>query len=166
MDKKNIMDYETVLPEDFDGTFRFTNPSKEDFIGTWDGEEYLFPAESTVPMVMPRFSPLEIQHIRKRFAQKLAEREFYKSENYEMLRGAEGTFGNRALSSFQQANSYDIEMLTPYIQKCLEPMKEAKLTAKKMDKPKVEDKLAKDEHGEPYTTVIDEKVDLKKLARG
>ena len=83
---KEVMAHEPVLPEDFDGTFRFTNPSEEDFIGEWGSKEYHFPAGKTVPMVMPEYSPIEIQHIRKKFAKNLAEREFYKSKGYETMR--------------------------------------------------------------------------------
>jgi hypothetical protein len=34
-DDKGIMRYETTLPADFDGTFWFTNPTDEEFIGVW-----------------------------------------------------------------------------------------------------------------------------------
>ena len=81
-DDKSIMKYETVLPPDFDGVFRFTNWTKEDFVGIWGSKEYHLPALSTSPMVIPDHSPLEIQHIRKKFAKDLAEREFYKSAKY------------------------------------------------------------------------------------
>jgi len=66
------MKYETTLPEDFDGVFRFNNWSNADFVGGWGGKKYIFAAETTSPMVIPEHSPLEIQYIRKKFAKDLA----------------------------------------------------------------------------------------------
>ncbi len=119
---KSIMRYESVLPEDFDGVFRFSNPSDEDFVGIWGGKEYLFPAGTTVPLVIVEHSPIEIQHIRKKLAKDLAEREFYKSKGYNMLRDQEGKPGNRVFNSIHQAATYTIKDLEPYIQQCLLPL--------------------------------------------
>lgn len=99
----DLMKYEAILPEDFDGVFRFSNFSDEDFVGVWNKKEYLFPAQSTVPMVMTEHSPIEIQHIRKHFAKKLAEREFFRGDNYKTKAGQEGTPGNRTMSGIHQA---------------------------------------------------------------
>lgn len=161
---KNIMSYESVLPEDFDGTFKFSNPSDEDFIGEWNKKEYRFPAQSTVPVIMVEHSPLEIQHIRKHFAKKLAEREFYKSKSYKTMQGQEGTPGNRTMSSIHQAITYTLNDLAPYIQLCLKPLPEAKLTGKPVVKPTVVEKLSRDDDGNLNTEAIDSKTSLKQKA--
>jgi len=160
----DVMKYESVLPENFDGIFRFTNWSDEDFIGRWNSKEYLFPAKSMVPMVMPDHSPLEIQHIRKKFAKDLAEREFYKSSKYKGLADQEGKPGNRTFSGIHQAATYSDTELEEFILKGLEPMEEAKLSSKPAEKVKVEDKLHRNEKGELITTVVDKNTSLREKA--
>lgn len=161
---KGIMKFEKVLPPDFDGTFRFTNPSKEDFIGKWGGQEYLFPAESTTPMIMIEHSPLEIQHIRKKLAKDLAEREFYKSKQYKMLSGQEGKPGNRTMNSIHQAATYNLSDLEPYIQSCLKPLKAAEILSRPAAKIPLEDKLKKNDDGSLQTEAVDNKTSLRKRA--
>lgn len=162
--EKGIMGFEPVLPSDFDGVFRFTNPSSEDFIGVWGKKEYLFPAESTTPMVIPEHSPLEIQHIRKKFAKDLAEREWFKSKGYKVLAGQEGKPGNRSLNSIHQAGQYTIDDLAPFIQQCLQPLKAAQITAKPMNIPRLEDKLTRNEEGNLNSEAIDQKTSLRAKA--
>lgn len=155
MNSDNIMKFESMLPEDFDGVFRFTNPSKEDFIGKWGGKEYLFPAESTVPMIIAEHSPLEIQHIRKKFAKDLAEREFYKSREYAALKKQEGPFGNPTFNSIKQAAAYTESDLVPYIQKCLIPLAPAQILSRPAEPVvDVESKLKKADDGTPVTEVV------------
>jgi hypothetical protein len=167
MSKKNrsIMDYESVLPPDFDGFFRFSNPSNEDFIGVWAGREYLFPKLSTVPIVIPEHSPIEVQHIRKKFAKDLAEREFYKSKSYKEKRDQEGKSGNRIFNSIHQAATYTLSDLEPYIQACLKPLAVSKLVSKPAEKVRVEDKLHLRDDGSFNTEVLaNDKISLKKKA--
>jgi hypothetical protein len=161
---EEIMKYESILPEDFDGVFRFSNFSDEDFIAVWNKKEYLFPAQSTVPMVMPEHSPIEIQHIRKHFAKKLAEREFFKGENYKTKASQEGTPGNRTMSGIHQAATYNLDELAPLIQKCLIPLKDAKLTSKPVQAQSIEDKLTRDDQGRLNSEAIDGKSSLKAKA--
>lgn len=160
------MDYESVLPPDFDGVFRFTNPSNEDFVGIWGGKEYLFPSESTVPIVIPEHSPLEVQHIRKKFARDLAEREFYKSKGYKVLQGQEGKPGNRTMNSIHQAATYTIADLEPYIRECLKPLPASKLVSRKADDKRVQvvERLHTDDEGKPITEAINQKTSLRKRA--
>jgi hypothetical protein len=148
------MSYESVLPEDFDGVFRFSNPSEEDFIGLWGGKGYLFPANSTTPIIIVEHSPLEIQSIRKKFAKDLAEREFYKSEKFEKMRGQEGAFGNKNFNSIHQAATYTLSDLEPYIQACLKPLKVSKLLSKKVETTPLEDILHRKDDGELATEAI------------
>lgn len=163
-DDKSIMKVEKTLPEDFDGVFRFTNWANEEFIGIWGGKQYHFPANSTSPMIIPEHSPLEIQHIRKKFARDLAEREYFKSKNYETLRGQEGEPGNRRLNSIHQAGSYGLNELTPFIQRCLEPLPITKATVTAVEKPSLEEILTKNDEGALNTEAIDKKTSLKKKA--
>lgn len=162
---KEVMAYQSVLPEDFDGTFRFTNPSDEDFIGIWGGKEYLFPAGKTVPMVMMEYSPLEVQHIRKKFAKDLAEREFYKSQEYRIKQSQEGTPGNRTMSGIHQAATYTLDDLTPYIQACLQTLESAKLMYRPVEKVSLESKLHTDDNGKHISSVVDEKTSLIEKAK-
>lgn len=158
------MDYEAVLPPDFDGIFRFSNPSNEEFIGVWGGKQYLFPAESTVPLVIMEHSPLEIQHIRKKFAKDLAEREFYKSKSYKQKVAQEGTPGDRRFSGIHQAATYTLQDLEPYIQDCLKPLPVSKLVSKPAQTRTVEDKLHINDDGSFNTEAIDKKTSLRKKA--
>lgn len=160
----SIMKFERTLPPDFDGVFRFTNPSKEDFIGKWASKEYLFPAESTTPMIIIEHSPLEIQHIRKKFAKDLAEREFYKSKTYKGLADQEGKSGNRTFSSIHQAATYTITDLEPYIQECLKPLKAAEIMSRPMEKLRLEDTLKRGDEGQLISEVVDQKTSLKQKA--
>ncbi len=158
------MGFERVLPPTFDGTFKFTNPSKEDFIGKWGGKEYLFPAESTVPLIIVEHSPLEVQHIRKKLARDLAEREFYKSKGYKVLQAQEGKPGTRILNSIHQAASYTLSDLEPYIQQCLKPLSAAEMLSKPQERQNVEDKLTRDENGSLRSEALDPKTSLKQRA--
>lgn len=164
-DDKGIMKYEKMLPEDFDGVFRFTNWTDEDFVGKWGGKEYVFPALSTSPMIIPEHSPLEIQHIRKKFAKDLGEREFFKSASYKKLQAQErNSDGTPKLNSIQQAGTYSTESLTSFIQKCLEPLPIKKAIVQEAQKEKLEDKLSRNEDGELNSEAIDKKTSLKQKA--
>jgi len=165
MNNKNIMAYESVLPENFDGTFRFTNWTDEDFVAKYGSKEYHFPAKTTSPIVMTNQTPLEIQQIRKKFAKDLAEREFFKSENYNRLTAQErNNDGSPRLNSIQMAGTYSIESLTQFIQKCLEPLTPSMVTITDSDNTPLEEKLTKNDEGELNTMAIDKKTSLKKKA--
>lgn len=163
-DDKTIMRYESVLPADFDGVFRFSNPSDEDFVGVWANKEYLFTAGTTTPIVIHDHSPLEVQHIRKKFARDLAEREFYKSKGYRTLRDQEGKPGNRNFNSIHQAAAYTLKDLEPYIQQCLQPLPESKLVSKPVERQPLEDILHTNDEGGLVTEAIDGKTSLRKKA--
>lgn len=165
-DDKTIMRVETVLPEDFDGTFYFTNWSDEDFVGKWGGKEYHYPAQTSSKMVLPEHSPLEIQQIRKKFAKDLAEREFYKSKGYDVLRSQEGTPGNRSMNSIHQAATYSLDDLTPFIQRCLEPLTVAQALVTKQKGVRLEEKLSKNDDNEINTAAVKSDKDLEGLAKG
>lgn len=163
---ENIMKYETTLPRNFNGIFEFTNWSDEEFVGVWNKVEYRFPAKARSPMIIPEHSPLEIQHIRKKFAKDLAEREFFKSKKYEKIRSPEGELGNRTMSGIHTANTYSLDDLKDGIQRCLEPLqiKDAKIgIAPSRDLSK---ELKTDENGDLVSGAVGNDKDLEKLARG
>lgn len=112
----------SVLPEDFDGSFYFTNFSQEEFIGRWGGIDYKFPPEKTTKMIM-NFSPAEIQQIRKKFARDLAEHEFFKNDKYKALDS------KNVGVNFHSAVTYAGKDLEELIQKCLIPLPTGKLIA-------------------------------------
>lgn len=163
-DEKSIMKYESVLPENFDGVFRFSNWSDEDFKGIWNKKEYLFPANSTVPLIISEHSPIEIQHIRKKFAKDLAEREFYRSKSYKTLSDQEGKSGDRRFNSIHQAAQYNMSDLEVFIKKGLEPLKEAKLSSKPAESVNVEDKIHRNDDGSFSTEAIDKNTSLRAKA--
>jgi hypothetical protein len=169
MSEKNIMTYENVLPADFDGTFKFTNWSKTDFVAKWGGKEYIFPAGTTSPMVIPEHTLLEIQQIRKKFAKDLAEREFFNSRQYEALRIREGVRDELGMiqprgQGMSHAGTYSLRDLTPLIQKCLVPLPVSKMKVQVAQDTPIEEKLTKNEDGELNTEAIDKKVSLKERA--
>lgn len=161
---KSIMRYESVLPADFDGIFRFSNPFKEDFEGVWNSKKYIFPAETTSPMIMTDHSPLEIQHIRKKFAKDLAEREFYKSKGYKVMAGQEGKPGNRTMTGIHQAATYTFKDLEPYIEMCLKPLKSAKASVQEVPRQPMEEKLTRGDDGQLNTEVVDRSISLHEKA--
>lgn len=162
------MKFDNILPENFNGTFYFTNYTGEDFIGVWGKKEYLFKARTSAPMIMTEHTPLEIQNIRKKFAKDLAEREFYKSKGYDVLRSQEGTPGNRTMSGIHQAGTYSMNELTPFIQKCLEPLEVSEATIRIAPSVRLEEKLSKDEKdpGALNTAPVDGDKGLERLAKG
>lgn len=162
----SIMKYDTTLPEDFDGVFHFTNPTGEDFIGKWGGKQYIYLANKTSPMIIPEHSPLEIQFIRKKFAKDLAEREYFKSKGYNVLRGQEGTPGNRTMNSIHQAGTYSISDLEPFIQECLKPLPKSRAIVQPQPRIKIQEKLTKDNDGQLNTGVVGSEKDLESLAKG
>lgn len=108
------------LTNDFDGVFRFTNATDEDFSGFWNNKEYVFPAGTCCPMIIAN-EPLEnIQEIRKKFAYKLAVREFYKGKVYAKM----SKMGNGLPPTF------DEKILEPWIEQCLKPLPIAKAKVK------------------------------------
>ena len=155
------MTYERVLPVDFDGTFRFTNDSDEDFIGKWDSKQYHFPAHTTSPINIIDRSPLEIQQIRKKFALDWAIREFGKSGSYEAyIKQERNNDGSPRLNSIHQAGSYSLDQLTPFIQRCLKPLETGKVTVTPAERINTEDKLSRDDEGDLNTIAVPQKGDL------
>lgn len=112
------------METDFDGVFRFTNATDEDFTHLWNNKEYAFPAGKTVPLIIPDETLENIQEIRKRFAYDLAVREFYKGKEYSKM----AKMGNGLPPTF------DEKILEPMIEQCLKPLPMAKSTVKVKEK--------------------------------
>ncbi len=147
---------DTILPEDFDGVFRFTNDSDEDFIGKWDSLEYVFPARKTTPMLITNATPLEVQNIRKKFAREWAERQYFKSEKYQKMFNQErNPDGTPRLNSIHQAGTYGDNELAPFIQQCLTPLPIARATVQEAPKEELEDRLSRTPKGKLRTRVLD-----------
>lgn len=164
------MKYEATLPEDFDGVFHFTNWSDQEFVGVWGGKKYIFPAQKTSPMIIPEHSPLEIQHIRKKFAKDLAEREYFKSPQYEHQRLREGEKDEYGMikprgQGMSHAGTYSLAELTPFIQRCLEPLPVAKALVEKVEKTPIEETLTRNNRGKLNTEAIDPGESLSERAR-
>lgn len=151
------MKEESVLPSDFDGVFRFTNFTDVDFSAKWGNVEYTFPAMKTTPMVIPNATPVEVQHIRKKFAKELAIREFYKTPKF---------IGMNNVTPGGVPALYTDSDLIPFIQKCLEPLPIAQVKAKRLPKTFDESKLRTDEEGNPVTEVIDHKSKKSFIEKG
>lgn len=112
-----------TLPVGFDGVFKFTNFTDREFKAKWNNVEYSFPAMSTSPMVILGETPENVQHIRKKFAKELAEREFYSTEKFKYMNAPER--GERPAI-------YTDSDLEPFIQRCLEPLPIANATMQQM----------------------------------
>lgn len=171
MAKKNIMEVEKILPEDFDGIFRFTNNSDEEFVAKYNGKEYVFPANSTSPMIMPEFSATEIMNIRKKFAYKWAEQQYFKSKAYEHQRSRESTKDKMGMihpygQGMSHAGQYSIDDLAPFIQQCLVPLPISKASVKAVPKVALETVLSKDDSGNLNTGVVSTDKDLENIAKG
>lgn len=105
---------------DFDGVFKFTNVTDEDFVAFWNNKEYTFPAKSSCALIIPNEPYENIQEIRKKFAYKLAVREFYKGKEYvKMSKMGKGL-----------PPIFDEKILEPMIELCLKPLPMAKVKVK------------------------------------
>lgn len=107
--------------EEFSGVFMFTNPTKEERKYLWNNKEYVFPPETTVPLIIPTETLESIQEIRKRFAYRMAEERFYEGTEYKRL----NSMGNGLPPTF------DPKILEPMIQECLTPLTVARAQIKK-----------------------------------
>lgn len=141
------MNNDNILPEGFDGVFRFTNRSDEDFFARWNSIEYKFLAGTMSPMIISGESPENVQQIRKKFAHELAEREFYKSQKFQYMNSPER--GDKP-ALYTEAD------LAPFIQQCLEPLPVVQASAR-IVKEVNERVFKKDEDGNPVTKVLKSK---------
>lgn len=165
------MEIEKILPENFDGIFRFTNNSDEEFVAKYNNKEYRFPANSTSPMIMPEFTAIEIMNIRKKFAQKYAEQQFFNSKAYEHQRSRESSRDKMGMlhaygQGMSHAGQYSIDDLAPFIQECLVPLPIGKALVREIPKKELEASLSKDDSGNLNSGVVSNDKDLENVARG
>lgn len=103
---------DSIINEEFSGVYYFTNPTKKERSYLWNNKEYVFPPESTVPLIIMG-EPLEnIQEIRKRFAYRMAEERWYEGEDYQKMKNQ----GNG------MPPTRDDKVLNELIQECLKPL--------------------------------------------
>lgn len=140
------MEKELILPEDFDGTFRFTNYTEEEFKARWDNQEYVFPPKSRTPMTIMTATPLEIQSIRKKFARELAIQEWYKSEKFKRM-NEHVPGGTPAL--------YTDSDIAPFVQRCLEPLPAGRMKIKELPRQDEKKLMGRDAKGRLSSTVVD-----------
>lgn len=136
-----------VLPNDFDGVFRFTNFTDQDFSAKWGGIEYTFPAMKTSPMIIPGATPEEVQSIRKKFAKELAIKEFYKTPKF---------IGMDTIVPGGIPALYTESDLVPFIQRCLEPLPLARVIAKNIPKDSEKNYTKDSKTGKNVTKVLDD----------
>lgn len=103
---------ETEKIAEWDGLFRFSNNSDEDFMALWNNKEYIFPARTCAPMLIQGATPEEVQEIRKKFAYKWAEKEWYKGAEYKKMAKMGGGL----------PPTRDDKTLEPLIEMCLSPL--------------------------------------------
>jgi len=115
------------------GIFYFSNNSKEDFVVLWNNKEYTFPGKTCSPMLIPGEPPENVQEIRKKFAYKWAEREWYKGSEYKKMAKMGGGL----------PPTRDDKTLEPLIEMCLNPLPIEKAKVKEVKKTKLNMKASK-----------------------
>lgn len=173
--KKDIMEREKMLPENFDGIVRFTNWSDEDFVGRYNSKDYEFKANTTSPLfnvdltgpdgMLKLASPLELINITKKFALDLAIREWGKSQWYkDNLKRERNADGSPRGQGLQGAATYSIDQLAPLIQKGLYRYTESKVKVETVTRPKLEEKLSKNEKGKQNSKAVEDGASMASLA--
>lgn len=109
--------------EEFSGVFMFTNPTDKERKYLWNNKEYTFPAESTVPLIIPTETLENIQEIRKRFAFRMAEERLFEGEP---VKDRNGKVVFEYLKAMEMGKglppTYDPKILEPMIEECLKPL--------------------------------------------
>lgn len=108
-----------------DGVFYFTNPTKEDWSALWNNKEYIFPAKTTVPLIIANEPPENIQYIRKQFAKRLAQHVFHQSKQYKDMVKSGG---------YIPATYNEDIVLAETIQACLTPLPKGHVEVKELPK--------------------------------
>ena len=107
------IDDKIVDPSNYiDGVFYFSNTSTEPFVALWNSVEYTFPAESCSAILIPECTAVQIQEIRKRWAFKWAEQQWFAGKEYK----------NLVKIGKDKPSARDDHHLEPLIQMCLTPL--------------------------------------------
>lgn len=112
MSEETVVTAPKTNPNYLNGVFYFSNASDEDFVAMWNSFEYIFPAKTCSPMLIPGETPEAIQEIRKRFALKWAVDQWHKGKEYKKMDKAGGR-----VPAIPDNKVYD-----PYILMCLSPL--------------------------------------------
>jgi hypothetical protein len=109
--------------EEFSGVFYFTNPTDKERKYLWNNIEYTFPAESTVPLIIPTETLENIQEIRKRFAYRMAEERLFDGEPV-LDRSGKVVFEYEKAKEMGKGlpPTFDAKILEPMIKECLKPL--------------------------------------------
>lgn len=110
----------------------FTNPTKQDREYLWNNKKYVFPAESTVPLIIPTETLENIQEIRKRFAYRMAEERCYEGEKVYSRDGKTVVFDYKKAKEMGNGMppTFDAKILEPMIEECLKPLPVTRATVK------------------------------------
>lgn len=155
-----------MLPENFDGIVRFTNWTDEDFVGKWNSKEYLFKANTTSPLFIAEHSALELLNIVKKFVYDLAVREWGKSQwMKDALKRERNVDGSPRGQGMSGAATYSIDQLAPMIQKGLYIYPASKVRIQETFRPKLEDKLHKDDDGNTVTKAVKKNASMMELEK-
>lgn len=107
-----------------DGVFYFSNSSKEEFKALWNNVEYIFPPMSCVPLLIPDHTAVQIQEIRKRFAFRWAEQQWFAGKEYKHM----------VKIGRDKPSARDDAHLEPLVQMCLAPLPLKPLKTEKVTK--------------------------------
>ena len=127
---------------DFDGIFKFTNPTDEDFDYPWNNVVYTFPANQTTNMtgLIANETNEHIQNIRKYAAKALAEREYFKTKGFKEIRNG---MKNKEMGYNVIPSSYNEKDLEPWVKQCLKPLPTGKAKVKVVEEEKLNLKASK-----------------------
>lgn len=107
-----------------DGVFYFSNPSKEEFKALWNNIEYTFAPMSCSPIMIPDHTAVQIQEIRKRWAYKWAEQQWFNGKEYKHL----------VKIGKDKPSARDDAHLDPLVQMCLTPLPLRPLKSEKVSR--------------------------------
>ena len=86
MELPNKIEDKIVDPTNYiDGVFYFSNTSTEPFVALWNSVEYTFAPESCSAILIPDHTAVQIQEIRKLWAYKWAEKQWFSGKEYKHL---------------------------------------------------------------------------------
>ncbi len=118
-----IVDGVEIADED-DTVFYFTNASDEAWTTQWNKVKYTFPAQRRTRMAIHGATPEEVQSIRKMFATRFANEQYYKTTDFAKR--------NKPVEN-RNPIAYGPGVLQPFIDSCLKPLPKAKLISEKVE---------------------------------
>lgn len=132
-EEKLVVEVPKTNPNYLNGVFYFSNASDKDFVALWNNIEYTFPAMTCSPMLIADEPAANIQEIRKLFAKKWAQAQWYEGREYKKMVKEGGR-----IPAIPNEKVYD-----PLIQMCLNPLPIVEIKTSKAKKEKREYKGSK-----------------------